>query len=139
MTFKIYNCDFGMKIESSNYDFPHVMELQVEDPEKNELTRGSNAKNKIGIAHKSGLKDPKRWTIPILAMSAALKAVLDGCYEDQTRLECYCIDRTDGSSKMLRNAILANRPQQLTIDESAESMNVQLEFISFESSEVHKS
>jgi hypothetical protein len=139
MIFKLYNCDFGVKIGGVDYEFEHVAELQIEDPERNRLTRGANAKNRVGLAYKDGLKDPKRWTIPILNMSAALKSVLDSAYEDQTRLECYCIDRTDGSSKMAKNAVLSNKPQQLTLDETAESMNVSLEFETFDSSEVHKS
>jgi hypothetical protein len=139
MIFKIYDCDFGVKINGAPYDFEHVAELQIEDPEKNRLTRGANSKNKIGLAYKEGLKEPKRWTIPILNMSAELKTVLDDCFTNQTRVEVYCIDRNDGSSKMAKNAILCNKPQQLTVDESAESMNVHLEFETFDSSEVHKS
>ncbi len=139
MIFKIYNCDFGLKIDGQSYDFEHVAELQIEDPERNRLTRGTNAKNKLGLVYKDGLKEPKRWTIPILFMSAELKAVMDSCFEEQTRIEVYCIDRTDGSSKMAKNAILSNRPQQLTLDESPDSMNVSLEFETFDSSENHKS
>lgn len=139
MIFKIYNCDFGIKVDGVAYDFEHVAELQIDDPERNQLTRGGNAKNKTGLAFKDGLKEPKRWTLPILNMSAALKGVLDGCFENQTRLDVYCIDRTDGSSKMAKNAIISNRPQQLTVDESAESMNVSLEFVTFDSTETHKS
>ncbi len=139
MIFKIYNCDFGIKVNGVSYDFEDVAELQIEDPERNRLTRGSNAKNRQGLTYKDGIRDPKRWTLPILNMSAALKGVLDGVYANQTRVEVYCIDRTDGSSKMGKNAILSNKPQQLTLDESAESMQVSLEFETFDSSEVHKS
>jgi hypothetical protein len=139
MIFKIYNCDFGIKVNGVNYDFEHVAELQIEDPERNRLTRGSNAKNKTGLVYKDGLKDPKRWTIPILSLSIELKSVLDDLYDSQGRVEVYAIDRTDGSSKMAKNAILSNKPQQLTLDETAESMNVSLEFETFDSSEVHKS
>jgi hypothetical protein len=139
MIFKMYNCDFGIKVGGVSYDFEHVQELQIEDPERNRLTRGVNAKNKTGLAYKDGLKDPKRWTLPILNMSAALKAVLDDCFENQTRCDVYAIDRTDGSSKMAKNALLSNRPQQLALDDTAESMNVSLEFETFDSSENHKS
>lgn len=139
MIFKIYNCDFGIKVNSVSYDFTDVAELQVEDNEKNRLVRGSNGKNTEGLAYKEGVKDPKKWTIPILNMSADLKLVLDNCFDDQTRIEVYCIDRTDGSSKMAKRAILCNRPQQLTINDSPDSMNVSLQFETFNSSEVHKS
>jgi hypothetical protein len=137
-SFKIYNCDFGIKLNGVDYSFTHVAELQIEDPERNRLTRGANAGNKEGIAYKEGIKEPKRWTIPILAMTAALKEVLDGCFDNQSRIDVYCIDRASGSSKMLKLAILSNRPQQLAVDETAESMNVSLEFEGFDSSEVHK-
>lgn len=139
MIFKIYNCDFGIKVSGTNYNFDHVMEVQIEDPEKNRLTRGSNATNKTGLVYKEGLKEPKKWSIPILNMSAELKLVLDAAYDEQTRVDVYCIDRTDGSSKMAKNAVLCNRPQQLTVDESTESMNVSMEFETFESTEQHKS
>jgi hypothetical protein len=139
MIFKIYDCDFGVKINGTSYDFEHVAELTIDDPEKNRLTRGSNAKNKVGLVYKEGLKEPKRWTIPILNMSAALKEVLDGVFDNKTRVEVFCIDRTDGSSKMAKNAILCNKPQQLSVSESSDSMNVALEFETFDSSEVHKS
>jgi hypothetical protein len=139
MIFKIVDCDFGVKIGGVSYDFEHVAELQIEDPEKNRLTRGANAKNKVGLVYKEGLKEPKRWTIPILNMSAELKAVLDSAFDSKTRCEVYCIDRVDGSSKMAKNAILCNKPQQLTVDETAESMNVSLEFETFDSAENHKS
>lgn len=139
MNFKIYDCDFGIKVGGTNYDFTHVAELQIEDPERNKITRGANAGNKIGLAYREGVKEPKRWTIPILNMSKELKAVLDSVYENQTRVDVYCIDRNDGSSKMAKQSVLSNRPQQLTLDESPESMNVSLEFETFDSSEVHKS
>lgn len=139
MIFKIYNCDFGVKIDGVDYAFEHVSQVTIEDPERNRLTRGANASNKIGIAYKDGLKDPKRWTVPILFMSMELKEKLDECYDKQIRVDVYCIDRTDGSSKMAKNALLSNRPQQLVVEDTAESMQVSLEFESFDSSEVHKS
>lgn len=139
MIFKIYNCDFGIKYNGVNYDFNHVNQITIEDPQKNRLTRGANATNKIGLSYKEGLKEPVRWTIPILEMSAALKEVLDGAFDSQGRMDVYCIDRTDGSSKMAKNAILCNKPQQLSVDETPESMEVSLEFETFDSSEVHKS
>lgn len=138
MTFKIYDCEFGFKLAGVDYSFDHVDSLEIEDPERNRLTRGSNASNKIGITYKDGLKEPKRWTIPILAMSAALKGVLDSAFDAQTRMDVYCI-ASDGSGKWAKNAILSNRPQQLTLNDSAESMNVSLEFETFESVENHKS
>lgn len=139
MIFKIYNCDFGIKFRGIDYEFEHVQELQIEDNERNNLTRGANAKNKVGLPFKENLREPKRWTIPILNMSIELKSVLDQAYDTQDRVDLYCIDRADGSSKMLKNALLANKAQQLALDETPESLAVSLEFVGFESSETHKS
>jgi len=136
--FKIYDCDFGVKVSGVGYDFEHVAELQIEDPERNRLTRGANARNNVGIAYKEGMTQPKRWTIPIMNMSSELKAVLDDCYTNQVRLDCYCIDRKTGSKKMLPNAIMSNKPQQLTLNDTAESLQVSLEFEGFESTETLK-
>jgi hypothetical protein len=139
MIFKMYDCDFGVKINGINYDFEHVQDLQIEDPEMTRLTRGANAGNKTGLIYREGTKEPKKMTVTILGMSLALKTVLDAAYENQTRVDAYCINRNDGSSKMAKNSILSTQPQQLTIDDSAESMNVALIFESFDLSEVHKS
>jgi hypothetical protein len=139
MRFQISDCDFGIKVGGVDYSFEHVDSVTIEDPERNKLTRGANAGNKIGLRYKEGIKEPKKWTVPILNMSQALKSVLDSVYDKGDRVDVYCIDRNDGSSKMAKNAILCNRPQQLTLDESPDALKVSLEFESFDSSEVHKS
>lgn len=139
MIFKLYDCDIGFKYDGVDYSFDHVAEVQIEDPERNRLTRGANAKDQIGLSYKDGLKDPKRVTVPILNMSAAIKAVFETIFKTQGRIDFYCISRSDGSSKWAKNALLSNNPQQLTLDESAESMNVSVEMETFELTEIHKS
>lgn len=137
--FKLYDCDVGIKVDGTSYEFDHVISVTIVDPERNVLTRGNNAKNTDGLVYKEGLSEPKTWTMPILQISPELKDLFETCFKDQKRLEVFAISRKDGSSKMAKKAILANNPQQLTLDESAESMQVSLEFVSFDLSEVHKS
>ena len=139
MIFKIYNCDFGIKLNGVSYSFTHVQSLQIEDPQSTKLIRGANAGNKTGLAYTEGVKDAKKITVTIIGMSQDLKAVLDDAFDNQSRLDVYCISRDDGSSKMGRNCVLSTQPQQLTIDENAESLNVALMFETFDLSEVHKS
>lgn len=139
MIFKIYNSDFGIKYNGVDYQFTHVGDLQIEDPEMTKLVRGSNASNKLGLIYKEGIKDPKKITVTIMGMSIELKAVLDQVYENKDRVDVYCIDRSDGSSKMGRNAVLTQQPQQIQLDDSAESMNVVLAFETFDLTETHKS
>lgn len=138
MIFKIYNSDFGFKLNGVGYDFTHVDSFTIEDPESTRLTRGANAKNKVGLAYKEGVKDPKRWTVTIMDMSIDIKALLDGIHKDQSRVDVYCIDRSNGSMKIAKNAVLCQQPQQLTVDESPESMAVALIFETFDSIETFK-
>lgn len=138
MTFKIYDCDFGFKYNGVNYSFTHVQSFSVEDPEMNRLTRGANAGNNTGMVFKEGTKDPKRITIPIVEMSAEIKAVLDSIYSNRERVDVYGIDRKTGSSKTGKDCILCQKPQQLTVDETPDSMNVSLIFETFVTDEVYK-
>lgn len=139
MIFKLYDCDFGVTINGQNYDLPHVDSLQIEDPERTRLTRGANAKNKVGIIYKEGVKEAKIITLTAMDIPRDVFNLLKQCYAEQTRVECYAISRTDGSSKIAKNAVLSQEPKQLSVDETAESMNVALVFESFDVSEVHES
>lgn len=139
MIFKLYDCDFGVTINGTNYDFTHVQGLQIEDNEKTRLVRGGNAGNKTGLIYKEGIKDAKVITLTIIGMDTAIYTLLRNAYNNRERLDAYCVSRVDGSSKIIKDAVLSQLPQQLTVDESAESMNVGLVFESFNVDEVHKS
>lgn len=139
MIFKIYDCDFGIKVNGVGYDFTHVQDMVIDDPENTKLLRGANAGNKTGLVYKEGIKEPKKVTVTILGMSAELKGVLDQAYQDKARVDVFCVSRSDGSSKMGKNAILSQAPQQMKVDDSAESMNVALAFETFDLTETHKS
>lgn len=139
MIFKMYECDFGIKFDGVAYDFPHVNEVTIEDPENTKLVRGSNAGNKTGLVYKEGLKEPKRMIVTIMGMSPELKAVLDQVYENKSRVDAFAISRDDGSSKMAKNSVLSQQPQQLTLNDTPDSMNVTLTFETFDMTEVHKS
>ena len=137
-TFKIYSCSFGVKIEGVSYTFPHVMDMKIEDPENTKLVRGANAGNKTGLIYKDGLKDAKKLTMTIIGMTADIYTLLKGAYDNQTRVDVFCIDNSDGSSKIGTDSIMAQMPQQLSVDESTESMNVALAFETFNLTETHK-
>ncbi len=138
MIFKLYDCDFGVTLAGVNYDFEHVENLQIEDPERTRLIRGGNASNKTGLVYKEGIKEAKTITLTVKGMPAELHALLKAAYADKTRMSCYCVSRVDGSSKIAKNSILSQEPKQLTLDDSSDSMNTALVFESFDISEVHK-
>jgi hypothetical protein len=139
MIFKLYDCDFGVTIGGINYDFEHVENLQIEDPERTRLIRGGNAGNKTGLVYKEGIKEAKTVTVTVMGMAADLFALLKTAYDAKTRVDAYCVSRVDGSTKIAKNAILSQEPKQLAVDDTAESMNVALLFESFDVTEVHKS
>jgi hypothetical protein len=139
MIFKPYECDFGITVNGQNYDFDHIVSFNTEDPERTKLIRGSNAGNKTGLVYKEGIKDAKVVTVTIIGMTSAIFTLLKTAYDNQTRMDCYCVNRADGSSKIAKNSVLSIEPKQLNVDDSAESMNVALAFESFDVSETHKS
>lgn len=137
--FKIYDCDFGFTLNGVNYDFEHVQNMSIEDPETTKLIRGGNASNKIGLVYKDGIRDAKKLTVTIIGLTLEQHNLLKQAYSDRTRMDAYCVSRIDGSAKIAKNAILSQEPKQLSIDDSAESMNTALVFESFDVSEVYKS
>lgn len=137
--FKMYDCDFSLTIRGKAYTFTEVEELQIDDPERTKLVRGGNASNKMGLAYKEGLKEPKTITLTVIGMPAELHDLLKDVYDKKERVDCNCISRVDGSSKIAKNAVLAQSPKQLTLNDGAESMNTALMFESFDVAEVHKS
>ena len=137
--FKMYDCDFSLTIRGKAYTFTEVENMQIEDPETTTLIRGSNAGNKLGLVYKEGLKEPKTLTLTVIGMPAELHSLLKDVYEKKERVDCNCISRVDGSSKIAKNAVLAQSPKQLQLDDSAESLNTALMFKSFDVTEEHKS
>lgn len=139
MIFKLYDCDVGFTIRGVNYDFEHVENVQIDDPERTRLVRGSNASNKLGLVYKEGLKDAKTITTTIIGISMELHNLLKDVYNTKERFDFYCVSRADGSSKISKNSILSQEPKQLNLDDSAESMNTALILESYDISEIHKS
>lgn len=139
MLFKIYDCDFGMTIRGVNYNFTHVDNMTIDDPERTRLIRGANAGNKVGLTFTEGAKEAKTVTVNILDIPMDLHNLMKDVYAAKERVDCYCISRTDGSSKIAKNAVLSQEPKQLSVDESADSLAVALIFESFDVSEIRKS
>lgn len=136
--FKLYDCDVVMTVEGVNYNFNDVNSIEIEDPEITSLTRGANGKNQEGIPFKEGVRDPKIWTMPVMNIPIELKAVLDDVYEKTKRVDLNCVSRSTGARKSIINAVLRQKPQQLTVDETADSLAVSLAFAGYANKEVYK-
>lgn len=139
MIFKIYNCDAGFTYQDVNYDLGHFDSITYEDPQNTRLTRGANQTDTEGLVYTEGGKEPYKATIVVLGLNVDLYNLLTSIFKKKDRVIFWAISRDDGSSKKMKQAILVQRPQQLLIDESAESMNVSLAFESFDMDEDHKS
>lgn len=136
--FKIYDCDFSVTINGIAYNFEQVDSLVIDDPETTRLVRGNNAGNKVGMVYREGVKDAKKITVTVLNMPKDIHDLLQSAYENETRMDVNCISRTDGSSKIAKDAILSQEPKQLNLDDSPEAMNVALNFESYNVKEVRK-
>lgn len=139
MTFKLYDCDFGLTIDGINYDFAHVDSVTIEAPERTRLTRGANAGNKLGLVYKEGLKEANIVTVVLPEVPMDLHNLLKTAYAAQTRMDFYCIARSDGSNKTGKNCILSQEPMQLSLDDTPESLNTSLILETYDISEVKKS
>lgn len=139
MIFRLYDCDIGLTIDGVNYEFEHVDSVTIEDPVRNRLTRGANAGNKTGLSYLEGVKEAKTITVSVISVPMELHGILKEAFQNQTRMDFFCVSRLDGSSKLAKKAVLSQEPQQLTLDDTPESLNTELVLESFDVGEVHKS
>lgn len=137
--FRLYNSDVSIEHNGQQYDFDQVDSLVIENPETTRLVRGADARDKVGLVFKEGIKEPKRATVTLLGITSDMYSLLTGVFDDKSRVKVSLVDRLDGSSMIFKQAILCKTPLQLTVDESPESINVVLEFESFDLSVGHKS
>jgi hypothetical protein len=135
---KLYECDVSLTIRGQTYVFTHIRSVTFEDPAQNNLTRGANEGNKIGVAFKEGITEPVTITPTVIAMPASLHNLLKDVFKKAERITFEAISRKDGSSAIANNALLANYPRQLNLDETAESMDTVLILKSFDVEENHK-
>ena len=138
MVFKIYDCDFGIKVADVNYDFEHCDSFVIEDPESLKLIRGANAKNKLGLLYTEGSKEAKKITVTLVGITTDMFNLLGGVYKERERVEVYCVDRKSGSNIVAKNAILSQKPRQNNIEESPESMNVTISFETYDLNDSYK-
>lgn len=127
---KLYDCKVGVEIAGVNYEFEHVRSVTIENPERNNLMRGANAPTSGGISFMEGMMEPKTITIPVIDMTTELFNLLKDCFKNQTRLTVFTVDK-QGQMTTAKQSVLAQTPLQLTLDDSAESMDISLEFVSF--------
>lgn len=136
-TFKLNQMDHSLTVRGVEYDLPHVDSIVVEDPKQVMLTRGANGKNNVGVVFVEGVKDPYVITITTMDLPLTLFNLLLDVWKKEERIDYNGI-AADGSTKNAKQAILSTKPQQLTLDNTAEAMNVVLVLRTFIYDEVKK-
>lgn len=129
---KLYDCNVGLTIRGTNYEFDHVDTITVDDPVRNKLIRGANATNKQGLAYTEGVKEAKTITTTVITIPVDLHNLLKDVFETKERIDFWAISRANGSSKMAKNCILSQQPQQPNLSADAESLNTPLVFETFD-------
>lgn len=77
--------------------------------------------------------------LDLMDLQPELFEVLKSAHKNKTRFDnVYAISRDTGSGKSAKRAILSQEPQQLTIDETPDSLTVTLAFETFDLSEARK-
>lgn len=128
---KMYNADIVLSIAGSNYYIDDVSEITIEKSGKNQITRGNNVSNSVGLTYRTDMNIPDTWTVTSVGISLALKKVLESAWYSATRFNIHVIDRTTGESATGGDCVLSNQPRQLNFSGDVETLNVVLEIQTF--------
>lgn len=120
-SFQLWKCSGGFTYNGTNYDFKDIDSVAYTYNRKNHLTRGANAKNKVGIVTQEGLKTPDVAEYTVLDCSKEIYNLLKRIYEKEERIDAYFIDDETGEYTIFKNSVIRDKPRQTTIDESETS------------------
>tara|TARA_R110000782_G_scaffold144655_1_gene237516 strand:- start:5030 stop:5461 length:432 start_codon:yes stop_codon:yes gene_type:complete len=132
---QIADGDAGCSIGGQNYNFSDVDSLAFTYSKTNNLTRGSNGQNKVGITFQENLKEADSLTMMIKDCSTALYKLLLAKFDDQSRLDVWFINRQTGEGYTYTNALITNKPRQESIGEGEDSIGFSLVVKSYDITE----
>jgi hypothetical protein len=133
--FQISDGDAGFTYEGVNYTFSDVDSIDYTFNRKNRLTRGANGQNKVGLVYKEGLKTADVAEFRITDCSIDIYNLLLTIFNESKRINAWFIDRTTGEGFTFKNAIVRDKPRQMSIGESAESLSFMFAVESFDVTE----
>lgn len=133
MILQLRKCDLGLSINGVKYDFtPYVSGVTLEQTQAKHLTRGATGQHKKGFVYTEGLKDPNKIAIVLTGLPAYFFPLLRRHYQEETRMDCYVIDRKTGQARYYKNAIITQEPAQLTMGEGTEELDITLNLEAYE-------
>lgn len=130
--FQISEGDCGFTYKNKNYDFSDFDSIKYTYTQKNNLTRGANGQNKVGIAYKEDLKNPDIAEALIVDCSPEIYSLLNKIKEKQERISFWFVDRKTGEGLTYKNAIIADQPLQPEIGEGADKISFMLKVLSYD-------
>lgn len=115
--FQIWKCSGGFSYNGQNYEFSDIDSVVYTYNQKNHLVRGANAKNKVGIVSREGLKTPDVAEYTVLDCSKDVYLLLLDLFEKEERVDAFFIDDETGEYFIFKNAIIRDKPRQTSIGE----------------------
>lgn len=130
--FQVFQGDAGFSYNGQNYQFSDFDVINYTFSEENDLTRGANGQNKVGIAFKTNLKVADMAETTVKDCSVAIYNLIQDLFKNQSRISFWFVDRTTGEGITYENAIIAKRPLQTAIGESEDTISFLFSIKSFD-------
>lgn len=127
-----WKSDSGFIYNGITYIFDDVDSSVVSPQEAKHLTRGANSKNKVGLVYKEGSKTPWTVTANVMNLSKDVMDILNKCYDNEERIDFFCIDNNTGERKIAYNSLVTKWVSQETISDAEDTYNVALALESFD-------
>lgn len=130
--FQQWKSDSGFIYNGFTYYFDDIDSHVMSPQEAKHLTRGANSKNKLGLVYKEGSKTPWTITANVMNLPKGQLEILNKCYENEERIDFFCIDSITGKSKMAYNALVTKMVSQETVSDGEDTYNTALALESFD-------
>ncbi len=128
---QLWRSENGFSIDGITYYLPDVDGATVTVNERKHLTRGANSTNKKGFVYKENSKQASTIVFDSVNVPAEIAQILKDAYNNETRMDVFCIDNVTGESISAKDCILTTYFQQTNVTEGEDTYNVDIEFETF--------
>lgn len=129
---QLWKTENGFIYNGVTYNFDDVDSHVISPQEAKHLTRGANSTNKLGVVYKENSKMPWTVTANIMNVSKDIMEILNKCYENEERIDYFCVDSDTGDNKMARNSLVTKYVTQETVSDGEDTYNIALALESFD-------
>lgn len=109
-----------LKYNGTDYALDDVDTIDFTNGKTKDLRRGLGSKSNYGISISNNRNTPKNYTINTGNISTALFAILKENFEDEVpdRFTLFFYDKKKGTSRAIKNCLLAEDPEQASYGET---------------------